>query len=143
MRSASRSSISSSTSPTPTSTRASATARGRDQMATTEGTLAAPGTVVPRRSSGVWRDAVSRLRKNKLAMVGLVIVFGLFLLAIIGPILAPWPYQVQDQDAIIANGFRPIKPFSALALQTGHFMGTDELGRDLFSRLLDGAQISM
>jgi oligopeptide transport system permease protein len=112
-------------------------------MATTEGTLAAPGTVVPRRSAGVWRDAFGRLRKNKLAMVGLFIVFALFTLAIVGPMIAPWPYQVQDQAAIIANGFRPIKPFTDLALETNHFLGTDELGRDLFSRLLDGAQISM
>ena len=112
-------------------------------MATTEGTIAASGTVVARRSAGVWRDAFSRLRKNRLAMVGLVVVIGLFSLAILGPTLAPWPYQVQDQDAIIENGFRPVKPFSDLSARTGHFLGTDELGRDLLSRLLDGAQISM
>ncbi len=112
-------------------------------MATTQGTLAAGGSVVPRRSSGVWRDAFGRLRKNKLAMVGLVIVIGLFSLAVLGPMLAPWQYQVQDHDAIIANGFGPVKAFSQLGWETGHFLGTDELGRDLFSRLLDGAQISM
>src|SRR5918996_642987 len=112
-------------------------------MATTEGTLPARGTLAQRRSSGVWRDAFGRLRKNRLAMVGLVVVIGLFSLAILGPMLAPWPYQVQDQDAIIENLFRPVKPFSELATTTGHFLGTDELGRDLLSRLLDGAQISM
>lgn len=113
-------------------------------MATSAPTLnGAGGTVVARRSAGVWRDAFGRLRKNRLAMVGLVIVIALFSLAIVGPILAPWQYQVQDQDAIIENGFRPIKPFSQIAVETGHFLGTDQLGRDLFSRLLDGAQISM
>jgi oligopeptide transport system permease protein len=112
-------------------------------MATTEGTLAARGSFSQRRSSGVWRDAFGRLRKNKLAMVGLVVVLVLFSLAVLGPILAPWPYQVQDQNAIIENLFRPVKPLSDIAWRTGHYLGTDELGRDLLSRLLDGAQISM
>lgn len=112
-------------------------------MATTEGTFAAAGSVGQRRSSGVWRDAFGRLRKNKLAMVGLVVVAVLFSLAILGPMLAPWPYQVQDQQAIIDNLFRPVKPLSDIAWRTGHYLGTDELGRDLLSRLLDGAQISM
>jgi oligopeptide transport system permease protein len=112
-------------------------------MATTEGTLPRRGSLAQRRSSGVWRDAFGRLKKNRLAMVGLVVVIGLFSLAIIGPSLAPWPYQVQDQQAIVDNLFRPVKPFSDIAVRTGHFFGTDELGRDLFSRLLDGAQISM
>lgn len=112
-------------------------------MATTQGTLAAGGSVVSRRSSGVWRDAFGRLRKNKLAMVGLVIVLALLAVAILGPTLAPWPYYVQDQSAVIQNSFRPIHPFSPVAWETGHFLGTDQLGHDLFSRLLDGAQISM
>ncbi len=113
-------------------------------MATSAPATTGPGqAVVARRSSGVWRDAFDRLRKNKLAMVGLVIVVLFFLLAIFGPILAPWPYYVQDQDAIVQNLFRPIHPFTPIAAETGHFLGTDQLGHDLFSRLLDGAQISM
>jgi oligopeptide transport system permease protein len=110
-------------------------------MATDVGPLS--GGVVRRRSTGVWRDAFVRLRKNKLAMVGLVIVILLGGLAIFGPMLAPWSFRVQDQDAVIQNLFRPIHPFSPLAIETGHFLGTDQLGHDLFSRLLDGAQISM
>ncbi|CAN5711626.1 ABC transporter permease [soil metagenome] len=111
-------------------------------MATDAGALSS-GALVRRRSSGVWRDAFGRLRKNKLAMVGLVIVILLVILAVVGPILAPWPYYVQDQDAIVQNLFRPIHPFSPIAVETGHFLGTDQLGQDLLSRLLDGAQISM
>lgn len=96
-----------------------------------------------RRSSGVWHDAFGRLRRNKLAMVGLVAVFVLLLLAIIGPAIAPWKYQLQDRAAIAENGFLPIHPFTELANRTGHLLGTDDLGRDILSRLLDGAQISM
>ncbi len=92
----------------------------------------------PRPSAGLWSDAFGRLRKNRLAILGLILV-SLFLIAgIFGPFLAPWPYQVQDLQAVFANGNRPLPPFSP-----NHLLGTDNLGRDLFSRLLDGARISV
>lgn len=87
---------------------------------------------------GPWREAFGRLARNRLAIVGLGIVGTLFVLAIIGPILAPFPYASQDIDAIRANGNQPLPVGSP-----DHLLGTDQLGRDLFSRLLDGAQISM
>ncbi|HET7495049.1 MAG TPA: ABC transporter permease [Candidatus Limnocylindrales bacterium] len=87
---------------------------------------------------GLWGDAFARLRKNRLAMVGLIIVIVLFLLAIFGPIVAPYAYQAQDLKAVVANGNRPIHPGDA-----HHILGTDQLGRDLLSRLMDGARISM
>lgn len=92
-----------------------------------------------RRSEGVWRDAFGRLRRNRLALVGLGGVIVLVFAGLFGPTLAPWPYQVQDQAAVIANNFRPLTPFA----DPRHLFGTDELGRDIFSRMLDGAQISM
>ena len=102
-------------------------------------TPAVAGTAVrARQSSGLWRDAWSRLRRNRLALVGLVGVFLLALAAVFGPMIAPYPYQEQDLKAIAANGFRPLPPGSP-----GHLLGTDQLGRDILSRLLDGAQISM
>jgi oligopeptide transport system permease protein len=99
--------------------------------------------VVARRSSGVWRDAFGRLRKNKLAMIGLFLVIGLFILGAVGPMLAPHKYYVQDVAAITENRFRPLHPFDPISMQTGHILGTDELGRDSLSRAMDGAQISM
>ena len=57
---------------------------------------------------------------------------------IFGPLIAPWPYQQQDLKAIFANGNRPLPPLSP-----NHILGTDQLGRDLLSRLLDGARISV
>ncbi len=94
--------------------------------------------VKPVASTGLWRDAFSRLRKNRLAMVGLVMVALLFLIAIFGPALAPYPYQQLDTGPVLANGGRPLPPGSS-----GHLLGTDQLGRDLLSRLMDGASISM
>ena len=94
--------------------------------------------VVERRSAGLWRDAFGRLRKNRLAVVGLIMVILLLFVGIFGPFLAPWPYAYQDLDAIVAGGGGPLPPGSP-----GHLLGTDQLGRDLLSRLLDGARISV
>jgi oligopeptide transport system permease protein len=94
--------------------------------------------VETRQSAGLWSDAFGRLLKNRLAILGLVLVALLLFAGIFGPLLAPWPYQVQDLQAVFANGNRPLPPLSP-----NHLLGTDNLGRDLFSRLLDGARISV
>lgn len=108
------------------------------------GSLAQTGApVVARRSSGVWRDAFSRLRRNKLAMVGLVLVIALFIMGVVGPLIAPHKFYVQDVAAITENSYRPLHPFEPLSMRTGHILGTDDLGRDSLSRALDGAQISV
>lgn len=93
--------------------------------------------VQPERGASLWSDAFGRLRKNKLAIVGLVMVIMLLAVGVFGPFLAPYPYQVQDTDAVRAYG-GPLPPGSP-----GHILGTDQLGRDLLSRLLDGARISV
>jgi oligopeptide transport system permease protein len=92
----------------------------------------------PKAAPGPWREAFGRLVRNKLAVVGLVLVMLLLFCGIFGPLIAPWPYQVQDLPAVFANGNRPLPPFSP-----NHILGTDQLGRDLLSRLLDGARISV
>jgi oligopeptide transport system permease protein len=92
----------------------------------------------PRQSAGLWGDAFGRLLKNRLAILGLILVTLLLLAGIFGPMVAPWPYQVQDLPAVFANGNQPLPPLSP-----NHVLGTDNLGRDLLSRLLDGARISV
>jgi oligopeptide transport system permease protein len=103
-------------------------------------TTAVEGRVAtrPQASAGPWRDAFGRLRRNRLALVGLVLVAFLLFCGIFGPLIAPYPYQQQDLKAVFANGNRPLPPFSP-----NHLLGTDQLGRDLLSRLLDGARISV
>lgn len=95
--------------------------------------------VVPRQSEGIWRDAWVRLRKNRMALIGLVGVILLLLAGLLGPLIAPWPYYYQDIEALTANNFRPLPPFQTMS----HVLGTDGNGRDVLSMLLDGAQISM
>ncbi|HET7167665.1 MAG TPA: ABC transporter permease [Candidatus Limnocylindrales bacterium] len=98
-----------------------------------------PGQIAqPRKSAGLWSDAFGRLRKNRLALVGLVLVILLLSVGLLGPVLAPWPYDFQDLPAVFAGGGGPLPPLSP-----GHVLGTDQLGRDLLSRLMDGARISV
>jgi dipeptide transport system permease protein len=78
-----------------------------------------------------WQEAWIRLRSNKLAMAGLIIVVLMSLLAIFGPILTDQSYS--KQVLLDANQ----KPSGA------HWFGTDELGRDVYARILYGARISL
>lgn len=72
------------------------------------------------------------LVKNRLNLIGTIIVIVFFLLALFGQLLAPYdPYQ-QD-----ITGSKLLPPSSA------HWMGTDELGRDVLSRVMTGARISL
>jgi len=72
-----------------------------------------------------------RLRKNKAAMFGLFVIVGLILMAITAPWIAPYGYD--DQNLAEANQF----PNAA------HWMGTDNFGRDMLSRIIYGARISL
>ena len=103
-------------------------------------TTAVEGRVAarPRAAAGPWREAFGRLMRNRLAILGLILVSLFLFFGIFGPYLAPYPYQQQDLKAIFANGNRPLPPFSP-----NHLLGTDQLGRDMLSRLLDGARISV
>lgn len=77
------------------------------------------------------QDAWRRLKKNKLAMLGLYTVLFIIVVAVVGPWLSGLSYS--DQDLNETN-----KPPSA-----DHWFGTDNLGRDLFIRVLYGARISL
>ena len=58
-------------------------------------------------ATGLWRDAFGRLRKNQLAMVGLVSVLFLFFIAIIGPYIAPYPYHASRTSQAVVAERRP------------------------------------
>ena len=80
---------------------------------------------------GPWREAWSSFKKSKSALVGSVIVIFFVIIAIIGPFLAP--QGINDQNLSIR-----LQPPSA-----EHWFGTDDLGRDIFSRILHGTRISL
>ena len=82
-------------------------------------------------SASLWSDALYRLTRNKAAMVGGSILVVLILCAIAAPWIAPYPYAYQDLD------------LGAAPPSAQHILGTDILGRDLFSRILYGARVSL
>ncbi len=78
-----------------------------------------------------WGDVWKRLKKNKLAMVGMFIVIALVLMAIFADVLAPCdPYEINP--AIKLQGSSP-----------EHLLGTDNMGRDILSRLIYGGRTSL
>jgi len=81
--------------------------------------------------TGLTHDALRRLSRNKLAVAASAIVALLCLLALLADVLAPYPYTKTDFGRL-AEGPSP-----------DHLLGTDQLGRDLLSRLIYGARISM
>ncbi len=85
-----------------------------------------------RKRSSLARDAWRRFRKNNAARAGMVIAIVFILAALLAPVVAPYDPSV-DQD--LANRLKP--PTAA------HIFGTDDLGRDVFIRVLHGAQISL
>lgn len=87
--------------------------------------------VIQRESLSSWRDSWERLRKNKLAMTGLIIMILIVIMAIIGPMISKYDYETND----LMNTNMP--PSSE------HWFGTDDLGRDVFVRTWMGARISL
>jgi peptide/nickel transport system permease protein len=79
-----------------------------------------------------WRDFVARFAANRSAMVGLVIIAMLCIVALFAPLLAPYPFAAQD---LMSSLERP--------LAEGHLLGTDMFGRDILSRLIWGARVSL
>lgn len=91
----------------------------------------APPAVKMRKETNLWRDAWLRLLRNKLAVFGLIVICFFIFLALFADVVAPYAYDKQQLAK--ANQF-PNREF---------WLGTDPLGRDLLSRLIYGARISM
>lgn len=92
----------------------------------------APEAVLPARgSTSLWADAWRRLLRNRAAVVGMAFIGFMLLVAIFADFIAPYHYWQQD----ITNQFQPPS--------WEHPFGTDHLGRDVLSRLVYGARVSM
>ena len=82
-------------------------------------------------NSSLWSDALRKLLKNRAAMFGVFILVSLIILAILAPVISPYPYDYQNLE------------LGASAPSSAHLLGTDTLGRDLLSRLLYGSRVSL
>ncbi|HEX6938160.1 MAG TPA: ABC transporter permease [Longimicrobiales bacterium] len=85
------------------------------------------------RGDSQWRIAARLLRRDRLAMTGLAIILVLYLVALLAPLIAP--YDPIAQQDIVRTGFLP--PSAA------HPLGTDRFGRDVLSRIIYGARMSL
>ena len=82
-------------------------------------------------NSSLWADALRRLSRNKAAICGGAIILFLIICAILAPWIAPYSYEYMDFEQM------------GMAPSAQHLLGTDELGRDLLSRLLYGSRVSL
>lgn len=93
--------------------------------------VAAPVTSTKPQSNSLWAEAIKRLKKNRAAVISGYFILILCVVAIFADVLAPYSFEEQNTDVILQSP----------SLQ--HWLGTDDLGRDLLSRLIYGAQMSM
>ncbi|SCX89703.1 ABC transporter permease [Alkaliphilus peptidifermentans] len=86
---------------------------------------------VPNKKRGPWREVWRRMKQNKAAMVGLVIIGILIFAALTANIIAPYGYDDQNL------------PGRFQTPNSKHLLGTDNFGRDIFSRIIYGSRISL
>ncbi len=79
-----------------------------------------------------FQESVHQLKRNKGAIAGLIVITLFMLVGIFAPVIAPHDPLIQNIE------LRKTPPFSG-----GYILGTDDLGRDMLSRLIYGARISM
>ncbi|TLS37983.1 ABC transporter permease [Pseudalkalibacillus caeni] len=111
-------------------------------------------------STGFWKDAWRRLRKNLGAIIGIVIIVVLSLLAIFGPMMNEYSYHEQDLmraklpakvpglenvGFLGLNGvdIRGVDQYEAKGVDEYFWFGTDEFGRDQWTRVWQGTRISL
>ncbi len=82
------------------------------------------------RNSYFWL-ILGRLKKNKVAMAGLFFMIFIILVAVFADFIAPYPYEQQDIDNVLSLP------------SLSHPMGTDNLGRDILSRIIYGGRMSL
>lgn len=87
---------------------------------------------LPSRQASLWGDAWRRLVRNKLAVIGMIVAIMLALMAIFAPIIAPY-----DQAEVVDESLILVEPSWWFP------MGLDQNGRDVFSRIVYGARVSL
>ncbi|MBU5439390.1 ABC transporter permease [Tissierella sp. MSJ-40] len=81
--------------------------------------------------TSLWKIGAKRLIKNKLAVFGIVVLSILIILSVLAPVITPYD---RDETNLTNTYQKPSKE---------HWLGTDELGRDVFTRLIYGGRVSL
>ena len=103
--------------------------------------------VVMRESVSFWKDGIRRFRKNKIAMVSLVVILVVMFLAFVVPFFYPYTYEQQIRGSENLAPFeysqQELERIEAGESVFPHIAGTDRLGRDYAIRLMMGTRISL
>ena len=86
----------------------------------------------------LWADARRRFMQNKAAMVSLVVLTLILLFSLTGQFFAAWSNEEIDWN-IMGN----VAQMGAPSIESGHYFGADDLGRDLYARVVQGSRISL
>jgi oligopeptide transport system permease protein len=84
-------------------------------------------------AGGLWSGALSRMARDRAAVISAAVIAVIAVLALIGPLVIPYSQDALDWQHVA----------SPPQLSTGHWLGTDRLGRDLLVRTLHGVRISL
>ncbi|WP_010139336.1 ABC transporter permease subunit [Oceanicola sp. S124] len=90
------------------------------------------------RGRSLFRDAMDRFLRNKAAMASVVVLALIVLFVVFGPLIAQYSNEEIDWARM-----GDIKGMGAPSLETGHYFGVDELGRDLFARTIQATRTSL
>jgi len=86
----------------------------------------------------LWQDAMRRFFRNKAAVTSLVLLSLIVIFSFVGPYFAVWSNEEIDWARL-----GKAAQMGAPSIENGHFFGIDNLGRDLYSRVIQGTQISL
>jgi oligopeptide transport system permease protein len=121
-------------------------------MAATTSQIATIAQAQPK-SQSLWADSFRRLRRNVLAMMGLIVIIFYIFVAIFAPFIAPQPYDVQDLTAArtaptwVTQIFPSMRPVGTergyVKINEDYILGADDIGRDLLSRIIYGTRVSL
>jgi len=104
--------------------------------------LASPATVEQEiaelKGRSLWQLARARFARNRAAMISLITLLLIVVFSIFGNSLSPWDHEQIDWDAM-----GDVQALGAPSIQSRHYFGTDDLGRDLYARVIQGSQISL
>ena len=103
--------------------------------------------VVMRESVGFWKDGMRRLKKNKIAMVSLIVVLVIFVLSFVIPTIYPYKYEQQIKTSVnlapMQYSETELAQIEAGEKVFPHILGTDNLGRDYAVRVMMGSRVSL
>ena len=86
----------------------------------------------------LWQDAGRRFMRNKAALTSLIVLVLVVVFTFVGPLVARWDIETVDWSVL-----GKVPQLGNPSLENGHFFGTDSVGRDLFSRVIQGIQVSL